>query len=99
MVDKLAKLTVHASHESPINRTMDYHPWKDENLCLSILGLVHKRGNLVFWFTALKILYIYLLCTVDGAEIQFSARETRVPKKSPCQTVNVEKNSMPGEGM
>ena len=41
MADKSAKLIKHARHERPINRTRDYQPWKDENLCLSILGLVH----------------------------------------------------------
>ena len=39
---KSAELIAHARHESPINRSRNYHHWKDENLCLSILGLVHK---------------------------------------------------------
>ena len=43
--DKVAELTVHASHEWPINRPRDYQPWKDEILCLYLLGLVHKSGN------------------------------------------------------
>ena len=41
MVDKLVEL-VHAKHEWPINLPRNYQPWKDENLCVSILGLVHK---------------------------------------------------------
>ena len=43
--DKSAELIVHARHEWPINWPRDYQPWKDENLCLSILGLLHKGGN------------------------------------------------------
>ena len=43
MVDKSVKLIAHARHEWKINRPRDYQPLKDENLCLSILGLVHKR--------------------------------------------------------
>ena len=43
--DKLAKLTVHAKHDWHINRPQDYQPLKDKNLCLAILGLVHKSGN------------------------------------------------------
>ena len=42
MADKSAELTVHASHEWSINGPWNYQPWNDENLCLSILGLVHK---------------------------------------------------------
>ena len=45
MADKSAELIVHARHEWPKNRPHDYQPWKDENLSLSILGLVHKCGN------------------------------------------------------
>ena len=45
MADKSTELIVHAKHEWPINRPQDYYPWKDEILCLSILGLVHKNGN------------------------------------------------------
>ena len=40
-----AKLIIHARHEWPVNEPKDYHPWKDENLCLSVLGLVHKSRN------------------------------------------------------
>ena len=52
MVENVAELIVHARHDRP----QDYHLCKDENLCLSILGLVHKSGNLVL-FSALKIVY------------------------------------------
>ena len=45
MADKSAELMIHAKHERPINLPRDYKPWKDENLCLSILGLVYKSGN------------------------------------------------------
>ena len=45
MADNSAELIIHATHKWPINRPRDYHPWKDENLCLSILGLVHKSRN------------------------------------------------------
>ena len=45
MADKSAELIIHASHDWPINWPQDYQPWKDENLRLSILGLVHKSGN------------------------------------------------------
>ena len=52
-------------HASPKYRPRDYQPWKDENLCLCILGLVHNNGTWVSWFSALKISYVHLPCTVD----------------------------------
>ena len=45
MANKSAELIKHARHEWSINRPRDYQPMKDENLCLSILGLVHIYGN------------------------------------------------------
>ena len=45
MADKSAERMVHGTREWLINRPWDYQPWKDENLCLSILGLVHKSRN------------------------------------------------------
>ena len=45
MADKSPEQIVHARHGWPINRPRDYQPWKDKNLCLSILGLVHTSGN------------------------------------------------------
>ena len=64
MVDKSAELIVHARHEWPISWPREFKPWKYENLCLSILGLVHKSRNLISWFYALNILYILLPCKV-----------------------------------
>ena len=58
-----------------------YQPWKYENLCLSILGLVHKSGNWVSWFSALQILYIHLPFTVDKGRASILTQEMRVPKK------------------
>ena len=46
--DKLAELIVLARHVRLINRPLDYRPLKDKNLCLSLLGLVHKSGKLNF---------------------------------------------------
>ena len=43
----------------------DYQTWKDENLCVSILGLLHKSRNLVSLFPALKNLLYTFPCTVD----------------------------------
>ena len=56
-----------------------------------ILGLVHKSGNGIYWFSALKIVYMHLPSTVDRDGAQLSAQETRVPKKKVCQIVNMEK--------
>ena len=54
-------------HIWKIARPRDYQPLKDENLCLSILDLLHKSGNWVCWFFTIKILYlqfcIHLPCT------------------------------------
>ena len=105
MADKSAELILHARHEWPINRLRDYQSWKDENLCLFILGLAHESGNWVFWFSTLKILYMHLPCTVDRGwalilspgNIWETSRETK--EKSSCQTINMEKNSVPDEGM
>ena len=110
VADKSAELIVHARHGWPIYRPLDYQPLKDKNLCLSILGLVHKSGNYIFWFSALKIVCIHLPCTVDrgGASI-LSPGNMSTNEKSPCQTVHIEKKrharwrfvqiiSMPPEG-
>ena len=51
MANKSVELIVHARHEWSINRPRDHQPWKDENLCLSILAIIHKSGNWVFWFS------------------------------------------------
>ena len=45
MADKSVKLIKRDRHEWPINRPRVYQLWKDENLCLSILDLVHMSGN------------------------------------------------------
>ena len=94
MVDKSAELTVHVWHEILINRPRDYQPWKDENLCLSILGLVQKTGNLVSWSSVLKIVYIYLPCTVDkGRASILCLGNVSIKEKSPCQTLNMKKST------
>ena len=64
----------------PINRSRDYQPLKDKNLCLSILGLRHKSGNWISWFSALKIVYIRLLSTVDRdiASIQLQLKSDAI---------------------
>ena len=93
-------------HEWPINRPtrFDYVARKPnisatglptferKNVCLSLLGLVHKSGNWISCFSALKEVYIHFPCTVDrcGASI-VSPRNTSIKEKSPCQTVNMEK--------
>ena len=76
-----------------------YQPCKDENFCLPILSLEHKLWKLVFWFSALKIVYIHLPCTLDKEGTKRKDHKTRVPKKSPCQTVTMKTNSVPGQGM
>ena len=45
MAEKFVELIVHARYEWPINQSQGYQPWKDENLGLYILGLVHKSRN------------------------------------------------------
>ena len=65
---------------------------KDENLCLTILGLVCKSGNWGSWFFALKLFYIHLPCTVDrGGASVLSQGNASTKEKSPYQTVNMEK--------
>ena len=45
-------------------------------------------------------MYIHLPCTVDRGEVSILSPENMSTKeKSPCQTVNMEKKSVPGEGM
>ena len=100
MADKSAKLIVHARNEWLINRPRNYKPWKDENFCLSIISLLHKSGNCVSWFSTLIVLYIHLPCTVDrGGATILSLRNVSTKEESPCQTVNMGKNCVPGEGM
>ena len=93
MADKSAELTVHIvhpMHEWSINRPWDYQPWKDENSCLSILGLVHKSRNSASWFSIVKILYIHLPCTLDRDKASIlSSRNVSIKEKSLCQTVNM----------
>ena len=87
-------------HGWPINRPHDYQPLKNKNLCLSTLDLVHKSGNGITWIFALKIVYIHLPCNVDrGRASILSPGKMSSKEKNPCQTVNMEKNSVPGEGM
>ena len=45
MVDKSAYSIQMLWHGWPINWPRDYQLLKDKNLCISILGLVHKSGN------------------------------------------------------
>ena len=61
LANMFAILIVHARHGWPINRPRDYQPLKDINVCLSILGLMHKSGNWISWFSALKIVYTLTL--------------------------------------
>ena len=75
-------------HGWPINRPWNYQPLKEKNSCLSLLGLIHKSGIWISWVSSLKKWIIHLPYTVDRAE----AQETWVPKKSLCQTVNIEKS-------
>ena len=99
MADKSDEVIVHARHEWLINQHQD-QPWKNDNVYLSILGLVHKSGNLVSWFSALKIVYIHLSCTVDEAELQFSTRKREFERKKTMPNSKYEKiNSMTDEGM
>ena len=52
-----------------------------EKLCSSLLGLVHKNRNWIYWFSALKkCIYTYSVLWM-GEELQFSTRNTWVPKK------------------
>ena len=54
----------------------DYQHLNDKNLCLSLLGLVHKSGNSIYWFSALKkCIHTYPVLWM-GAKLQFSTRET-----------------------
>ena len=58
------------------------------------------RGNCISWFFTLKIVYIHLPCTIDRGGISILRPENMSTKEnSPCQTVNIEKNAMPGEGL
>ena len=82
MADNSAELMVHVRREWPINRPQVYHPCKDENLCLSILGLVHLNGNLVSWFCVLQIVYIHLPWLRESFNSQpgnVSTKEKSVP--------------------
>ena len=44
LANKSSELIIHARHEWQIKRPRNYQPWKHENLCLSILGVVHTDG-------------------------------------------------------
>ena len=92
LANKSAKLIVHVRRGWPINPPRDYQTLKDKNLCLSSLGLVHMSGKWISWFSALKIVYIHLPCTVDGGGTSIlHPGNMNTKEKSPCQTVNIEK--------
>ena len=96
---KSAELIKHAWHEWLINRPRTTNLGKDENLCLSILGLVHKSGNWVSMDLRLKIfVFIHLPCTVEcrcGRSFNSQSRKRECERKSLCQTaVNMKKNKL-----
>ena len=65
----------------PINWTRDYQPWKDKNLSLFTLGLVHKAdiGSNGFPLKKMGICTYHVLKI--GEELKSKDHETRVPKK------------------
>ena len=70
--------------------------WNDKK-CLTILDLVHKYGNWVFWFSALQILYLHLPCTLDRGGCLRNASTKK--NKSLLKSNFAKKNSMPVQGM
>ena len=93
--DKSAELIVLAKNGWPINRPWDYQPLKENNLCLSLLGLVHRSRNWTYWFSALKkCIYTYPVLWIGHGTASIHNQENMsIKEKCPCQTVNIEKDS------
>ena len=66
----------------------------ETKLGLSLLGLVHKSGNGIYWFSALIKVYKNVFCSGWGKALILNPENMSIKEKSPCQTVNIEKESL-----
>ena len=96
LADKSARLIVHAWHGWPINRPRDYQPLK-EKTCLSLLGLVHKSGNWIYWFSTLKSVYTLTLYCGWGRRFNSQPKKCEYQRKKSLPNSKHWKKSMPDE--